>query len=310
MTIWVGVDWGGSNHAVCIVDPAGWGLDHFAVAHERDGLADLAACLRRYRTPGETPIPIERPSGLVDVLVEAGFVDTLPYPNVVKACRRRYRADATSSDPGDACIPADILRIEGHRLAPFRPQSDAIKALCALVRGRDNLIARKVVLATQLRALLESYWPGPFDLFADIASPIARAFIQCYPPEGAGRLAEKRMAAFLAQNQYCGRLCSTPNPTATEADAKGELSRVSASTLEGLVAQIAKLSSRIEPPVARLPEGRIVISFPGAGKICAAQITGELGDGRVRRQSEDHLAAEASVASVTYQSGKSRSVGW
>ncbi|MER9476993.1 transposase [Mesorhizobium sp. M0520] len=93
---------------------------------------------------------------------------------------------------------------------------------------------------------------------------------------------------------------SAPSPTAAEAeaDAKGELVRTMASTLEGLVAQIAKLSSRIENAVAQLPEGRIVMSFPRAGKICAAQITAELGDVRTRFQSEDHLAAEAGVAPV------------
>jgi transposase len=83
-----------------------------------------------------------------------------------------------------------------------------------------------------------------------------------------------------------------------------------ARTLESLVAQIAKLSSRIEHDVAELPEGRIVMSFPRAGKICAAQITAELGDVRARFQSEDQLAAEAGVAPVTYASGKSRGVGW
>lgn len=272
MTIFVGLDWGGSSHAVCIVDAAGKILDRFAVAHDRDGLADLVARLRRYGPPGATPIAIERPSGLlVDVLVEAGFVVTPIHPNVVKACRPRYRAVAAKSDPGDAYILADILRTDGHRLVPLSPQSDAIKALRALVRGRDDLVASKVVLANQLRALLESFWPGPARLFADIAPPIALAFIQRYPtPESANRLAEKRMATFLAQNQYCGRrsvndvlarLRSAPSPTAAEAeaDAKGELVRAIAGTLESLVVQIAKLSSRVEHAIAQLPEGRIVI---------------------------------------------------
>jgi transposase len=323
MTIFVGLDWGGSSHAVCIVDAAGKILDHFAVAHDRDGLADLIARLRRYGPPGTTPIAIERPSGLlVDALVEAGFAVIPVHPNVVKACRPRYRAVAAKSDSGDAYILADILRTDGHRLVPLKPQSDAIKALRALVRGRDDLIATRLVLANQLRALLDSFWPGAASLFADIASPIALAFIQRYPtPESASRLAEKRMAAFLAQNQYCGRrsvadvlgrLRSAPSPTAAEAeaDAKGELARAIATVLENLVVQIAKLSSRIEHAVAELPEGRIVMSFPRAGKICAAQITAELGDVRTRFQSEDHLAAEAGVAPVTYQSGKSRSVAW
>jgi transposase len=323
MSIFVGLDWGGSNHAVCIVDPAGKMLDRFAVAHDRDGLADLIARLSRHGPPGATPIAIERPSGLlVDMLVEAGFIVTPVHPNVVKACRPRYRAVAAKSDPGDAYILADILRTDGHRLTPLTPQSDAIKALKALVRGRDDLVASKLVLANQLRALLESFWPGAAGLFADITSPIALAFLERYPtPDSASRLGEKRMAAFLAQNQYCGRrsapdliarLRSAPPGAAGEGegDAKGELVRALARTLESLVAQIAKLTSRIEHAVAELPEGRIVMSFPRAGKICAAQITAELGDVRDRFQSEDHLAAEAGVAPVTYESGRSRGVAW
>jgi transposase len=323
MSVFVGLDWGGSSHAVCVVDAAGKVVDRFAVDHDREGLANLIGRLNRHGSPGETPVAIERPSGLlVDALVEAGFLVTPIHPNVVKACRPRYRAAAAKSDPGDAYILADVLRTDGHRLTPLEPQSDAIKALRALVRGRDDLVASKVALANQLRALLESFWPGPVNLFADIASSIALAFLERYPtPDSASRLGEKRMASFLAQNQYCGRravadvldrLRSAPAGTAgeSEADAKGEIVRALARTLESLVAQIAKITSRIEHAVAVLPEGRIVMSFPRAGKICAAQIAAELGDVRARFQSENHLAAEAGVAPVTYQSGRSRGVGW
>ncbi len=323
MAVFVGLDWGGLNHAVCVLDGSGKILERFTVAHDLDGLANLLARLRRHGLPGKTPVAIERPSGLiVDRLVDAGFLVIAIHPNVVKACRPRYRAVAAKSDPGDAYILADVLRTDGHRLAPLRPQSDAIKALRALVRGRDDLVATRVALANQLRALLESFWPGPATCFADIDSPIALAFIDRYPtPKSAARLGEKRMAAFLAQNQYCGRRsaadvlvrlrAAAPGLAGeAEAEAKGEIVRALAQSLERIVAQIAKLTSRIEHAVAELPEGRIVMSFPRAGKICAAQITAELGDVRARFQSEDHLAAEAGVAPVTYQSGKSRGVGW
>lgn len=52
------------------------------------------------------------------------------------------------------------------------------------------------------------------------------------------------------------------------------------------------------------------MSFPRAGKVCAAQMLAELGDVRGRFQTNDQLAAEAGVAPVTYQSGKARGVGW
>ena len=323
MGIWVGVDWGSGAHAVCVIDAKGMVLDRFEVSHDRAGLAVLVTRLQKHGALDVIPIAIERPSGLlVDALVEAGFVVTPIHPNVVKACRPRYRAVAAKSDPGDAFILADILRTDGHRLRPLAPQSDAIKALRGLVRGRDDLVGTRVALANQLSALLASFWPGAAVIFSDLASPIALAFLERYPtPESAVRLGPKRLAGFLAQHRYCGRrapetllarLRSAPEVGAGEAEgeAKGELVRALARTLQALVAELAKLSSRIEHAIAALPDGRIVMSFPRAGKLCAAQILAELGDVRARFPTEHQLAAEAGVAPVTYQSGKSRGVGW
>jgi transposase len=323
MGIWVGVDWGCGAHAVCVIDAKGMVLDRFEAGHDRAGLAALVMRLQQQGAPEVIPIAIERPSGLlVDALVEAGFIVIPIHPNVVHACRSRYRAVAAKSDPGDAFILADILRTDGHRLRPLAPQSDAIKALRGLVRGRDDLVRARVALANQLRDLLGGFWPGAAQIFADVASPIALAFLERYPtPESAARLGPKRLAGFLAQHRYCGRrapetllerLRNAPRGCAGEAEgeAKGDLVRALARTLQALVAELAKLTSRIEHAVAALPDGRIVMSFPRAGRVCAAQILAELGDVRARFQTEHQLAAEAGVAPVTYQSGKSRGVGW
>jgi transposase len=323
MAILVGVDWGGGAHAVCVIDGKGIVRDRFEIGHDRAGLAALVTRLQQHGAAADIPVAIERPSGLlVDVLVEAGFVVTPIHPNVVKACRSRYRAVAAKSDPGDAFILADILRTDGHRLRPLAPPSDAIKALRGLVRGRDNLVATRVALANQLTALLQSFWPGAAVMFADVASPIALAFLERYPtPDAACRLGPKRLAGFLAQHRYSGRrapeallerLRSAPDGRAgeAEADAKGALVRALARTLQALVAELAKLTGRIAHAIAALPDGQIVMSFPRAGRVCAAQILAELGDVRARFPTEHQLAAEAGVAPVTYQSGKSRGVGW
>lgn len=323
MGVLVGVDWGGGAHAVCVIDARGQQLDRFVAGHDRDGLAGLVLRLMKHGEPGTIQIAIERPSGLlVDVLVEAGFVVVPIHPNVVKACRPRYRAVAAKSDPGDAFILADILRTDGHRLQALTPQSDAIKALRGLVRGRDDLVATRIALANQLTALLDSFWPGAAAVFADVASPIALAFIERYPtPDSAARLGPKRLAGFLAQHQYCGRrspqallerLHAAPQGRAgdAESEAKAELVRALARTLQALVAEIAKITSRIQHMIAELPDGQIVMSFPRTGRICAAQILAELGDVRERFLTCDQLFAEAGLAPVTYQSGKSRAVAW
>lgn len=318
--VFAGVDWGCGSHAVCVVDAGGAVLDRWEAGHDREGLAALTARLKGHGAP---PVAIERPSGLlVDHLVEAGLVVTPIHPNALKACRPRYRAVSAKSDPGDAYILADVLRTDGHRLTPLTPQSDQIKALRALVRGRDDLVAARVAFANQLTALLDGFWPGAAAVFHDIASPIALAFLDRYPtPGSARRLGPARMAAFLTQHRYSGRrspeallerLGAAPVGRAGEAEreAKGELVRALARTLQGLVDQLGQLTRSIERTVADLPDGRLVMSFPRAGKVCAAQILAELGDVRSRFQTGDQLAAEAGVAPVTYASGKHRGVGW
>jgi transposase len=321
MPLFVGLDWGGASHAVCVVDAAGCTMARFEARHDAPGLSDLLARLGRLGQAAELPVAIERPSGLVvDALVEAGHPVVPIHPNVLKACRPRYHAAGAKSDPGDAYMLADILRTDGHRFRPLARCSDEVRALRALVRARDDLLAQRLALANQLRALLDGFWPGAAAIFAAIDSPIALAFIARYPtPEAAARLGEKRLASFLAQNAYCGRrspaqlltrLRAAPAGLAgeAEADAKGESARALAGVLERLVTEIARLTSRIEHAVAGLADGKIIMSFPRAGRLCAAQILAELGDVRERFPTEDQLAAEAGVAPVTHASGKSRGV--
>ncbi len=319
-TFFAGLDWASQTHAVCVIDAQGSVRERLEVAHSAAGLTELLRRLKAWHCP---PVAIERPSGLlVDTLVEAGITVVPIHPNAVKATRPRYRSHGAKSDASDAYLLADLLRTDGHRFKPLSPQGDEIRALRALVRGRDDLVAARVQLANQLRSLLQAFWPGAAAVFADVDSPIALAFIERYPtPESAARLGPKRMTAFCAQHAYCGRrspeellarLHAAPAPVngELEMDAKGELVRCLARTLAPLVEQIRLLSSRIEHHVASSEDGRILMSFPRAGRICAAQILAELGSVRERFDSDAQLAAEAGVAPVTYASGKSKAVAF
>ena len=315
---YAGLDWASRTHAACVIDEHGSVHLQLEINHDAAGLAELC---RRLRGAEVAAVAIERPSGLiVDALVEAGFTVVPIHPNVVKATRPRYRSHGGKSDATDAYLLADLLRTDGHRFKPLAPQSDDIRALRALVRGRDDMVATRVQLANQLRSLLQSFWPGAAEVFADVDSPIGLAFILRYPtPESAARLGPKRMAAFCAQHAYSGRrsaqellerLHQAPAVSVgeLEMEAKGELALSLARTLDRLVDQIRLLTSRIEHHVSSIDDGRILMSFPRAGRVCAAQILAELGSVRERFDSDEHLAAEAGVAPVTYASGKSKAV--
>lgn len=323
MRFFVGIDWASEVHAVCLIDQAGHVRWRASVAHSASGLAGLVQRLRRWRRRGHFAIAVERPSGLlVDTLVQAGF-DVVPiHPNVVKATRPRYAAAAGKSDPGDAFLLADLLRTDGHRFRPLQPPSDDTRALRTLVRGRDDLIAQRVALANQLRALLECVWPGAARIFADIHSPIALAFLERYPTaQRAARLGEKRLAHFLVQHGYCGRrsprellarLQAAPVSAIgdTEADAAGELVRSLVAVLTPLGAQIQQLGAAIAAILQQHPDAPVVQALPRSGTINAAQILAELGDDRRRFLSADHLAAEAGVVPVTRASGKHHGVAF
>jgi transposase len=321
MSYFVGVDWASVEHVVCVITDRAQIVWRGTVPHTAAGLAELCARLTRLAPPATLPVAVERPSGLlIDMLVDAGFAVVPIHPNILKASRPRYTAAQGKSDAGDAFILADLLRTDGHRFRPLQPLSDDTRALRALVRARDDVVAHRVALANQLRALLESFWPGAAQIFADVDSPIALAFLHRYPtPHSAERVGEKRLAAFLAHHHYCGRrspaellarLHQAPATTGGEAvsDAKGELVRMLVAILAPLVRQLQHLTSAIEHAMPVHADGPMLMSFPRTGRINAAQLLAELGDDRLRFASPEHLAAEAGVAPVTHSSGKHRGV--
>jgi transposase len=317
--VFAGLDWAVHTHAVCIIDASGAVRERFEIAHDRQGLAELMRRLARFGA--SVRIAIERPSGLiVDALVEAGHQVFPIHPNAVKASRPRYRSHGAKSDASDAYLLADLLRTDGHRWAALSPQSDSIRALRALVRSRDDLVSTRVALGNQLHSTLDAFWPGAACIFADITSPIGLAFLRRYPsPASAARLSEAQLLRFCRAQHYSGRRSSAqllarlhaaaqalPGKLTTESMAQVVRSLVA--VLNPLVAQISDLTRRIERFVQSLPDGQIIMSFPRAGRVCAAQILAELGDVRERFPTLDRLAAEAGTVPVTYQSGKTRSV--
>ncbi|MGB0096276.1 MAG: hypothetical protein WBP81_27520, partial [Solirubrobacteraceae bacterium] len=104
-------------------------------------------------------------------------------------------------------VDEDGRIVEGRRYRHYeRGDSDATKALRALTRAREDLVGTRLGLANELRAQLGCFWAGAAEVFADIDSPIALAFLKRYPsPVDARGLGEQRMARFLTRHGYSGR---------------------------------------------------------------------------------------------------------
>jgi transposase len=311
-----GIDWASEEHALCVVDAAGGKLAGELFSHDEAGLRELLARMRSLKVDR---VAIERPDGLlVDRLLEAGFTVLPVHPNALKATRPRYEAAGGKSDGFDAFCLAELARTDSHRLRALAPDSDETKALKALTRTREDLVKARVRLGNELRAQLQAFWPGAAEIFFDVDSSIALAFLERYPsPADAGGLGVKRLEGFLARHRYSGRrpaaellgrLRSAPEGRAgaleSEARRGAVLGLVAA--LKPIVAQIAELTSQIAGAVRAHPDGQVFLPLFKDPKstITAARLVAEIGDDRARYPSAEALAADAGMSPVARESGK------
>ncbi|EWM09966.1 transposase [Kutzneria sp. 744] len=319
----VGIDWAAAEHAVCVLDPTGRKVAAFTIAHTAAGFAELVRKLGKLADCERAPVAIERPDGrLVDTLLEAGYPVVPVKPNAIKTWREAEVLSGAKSDPGDAHVIADYLRVRAHRLRPATPFSSHTKALRATVRSRTDLVEARVAAINQLGALLDAHWPGAKAIFADIESAIALAFLTRYPTAAsAARLTEKQLAAFCAKQGYSGRkpaavllarLRDTPAGMTDPVTCHGVRDAVLAQVgvLTALNTAIKNLDRSIAEQMDTHPDAEIFRSFPRAGTINAAQILAEWGDAREAFGHPDAIAALAGITPVTKASGKQRGVSF
>ena len=316
MGSYAGIDWASEKHDVLIADEAGGRLLAETFAHDEQGLSALCDALVCFEVD---VVAIERGDGvLVERLLESGVRVLALHPNQVKAARDRFRASGGKSDRFDCFVLCELARTDGHRFRLLEPDSDQTKALRALTRSREDLVAARVALANQLRAELERFWPAPIGLFSDLDSRISLAFLARYPSPGDARgLGEKRMATFLKAHRYSARKTPAQLVERLRSAATGRAGEIETRTrraivlrltrtLQVLAEQIRALEGEIAEMLDAHPDGPIFRSFfcsPEA-VICAATLLAEIGDCRRRYPHRDAIAADGGQAPVAVESGK------
>jgi transposase len=313
-----GLDLASEEHRLVVVGPDGERIEERRVVHSEEGLERLVARLGEL---GVARVAIEQPNGLVvDRLLDAGIAVVAVHPNQLAAARDRYRTGGGKSDGFDGYVLAELARTDMHRLRLLEPDSDETKALRALTRTREDLVEQRVALANQLRAQLDAFWPGAKQIFADVDSPIALAFLERYPsPTDARGLGEKRLAGFLTRNGYSGRrspaelldrLRTAPQGRTGEAELEARRAIVVAlvAALKPLVEQIRLLTSQIAGAIHAHDDGAIFLSLFRNPKsvVTAAELLAEIGDNRARHPASSSLEAIAGQAPVAVQSGKKK----
>jgi transposase len=255
---------------------------------------------------------------LVERLLDAGLQVLPLHPNKVAAARDRFRVSRGKSDRFDAFVLCELARTDHHRFRVLQPDCDQTKAVRALTRAREDLVAARTGIVNQLRAELERFWPGPLRLFSHMDAEILLAFLERYPsPADAHGLGVARMQAFLVRERYSGgqhptalmaKLRSAPRARIGELElaARRQLVLGFVAMVRTLNAQIKQLESEIRTQVRAHPDGRIFLSlFKSPNSvITAAELLSEIGDCRERYPTRDTLAADAGQAAVAVESGK------
>ena len=176
---YAGIDWASETHDVLVADETGTEVLAATYAHDENGLSALCRVLVRLEV---VLVAIERPDGLlVERLLDAGLQVLPLHPNKVAAARDRFRVSGGKSDRFDAFVLCELARTDHHRFRVLEPDCDQTKAIRALTRAREDLVAARTGIVNQLRAELERFWPGPLALFSHMDAEILLAFLERYP---------------------------------------------------------------------------------------------------------------------------------
>lgn len=317
----VGIDWADQKHDVCIMNETGGVLFAFTIPHSHEGFSTLREQVWTAAPEGATVLcAVETNNGiLVNFLLEQGWTVYPINPKSVDRYRERTRTAKAKSDQLDAWLLSDILRTDRHLHRPMLPDTEAVRELKELTRGREALVQESVRLVNQLQACLKAYWPESIGMFSDLACPWALDFLSEYPTLKQARAVNTEdLRAFLKKHRHPqwrskaeGIQTSLQAPHVQVPDyvsrARSRHMVHLAKQLKTVVDDLKAYEKEIERLLKSHPDGALFLSLPGAGATLAAKLLAEVGDNRERYKNANSLQCEAGTAPVTKKSGKTLS---
>src|SRR3954454_2873598 len=168
----LGDDWAEARHDIEIEDDQGRVLVRRRLPEGVAGLATLHALIGDHLGEDEEPeqvlVGIETDRGpWVQALIAAGYT---VYPiNPLQASRYRERHDVSGakSDPGDAHVLAEIVRLDRAHHRPVAGDSALAEHLKVLTRTHQSMIWSRQRQTNALRSMLREFYPAALAAFGD-----------------------------------------------------------------------------------------------------------------------------------------------
>ena len=325
--LFVGDDWAEDHHDVEFVDDGGRRLGRRRFPEGVGGLAGLHAMIAEHlpveAEPSEVVVGIETDRGpWVQALLAAGYIVYAVNPLQAARYRDRHGTSGSKSDPGDAHLLAELVRLDRAHHRPVAGDSDTAEHVKVLARAHQSMIWSRQRQANMLRSMLREFYPAALVAFGeDLTGRDAMAVLAVAPsPDQGRRLSTARVVTVLRragrQRNHAAAAERIVTALGTEqlTARPGVVAAYSAST-SALVAVITELSQQVSvlaeqvgEGFGRHPDAEIYLSQPGLGEILGARVLAEFGDDPHRYADSRARKNYSGMAPVTKASGKSRVV--
>jgi transposase len=205
--LFVGNDWAEDHHDVEVMDEAGQRLSKATLPEGIAGMARLHAMIAAQLDPdadldaqaGQVMIGIETDRGpWVQALIAAGYTVYAVNPLQAARYRERLSVSGAKSDPADAHLLADMVRLDSHQLRVVAGDTDLAEAVKVVTRAHKTLIWERTRHSLRLRSTLREYFPAALAAFDDLTAPDALELLTKAPdPASAARLTTVQITAAL-----------------------------------------------------------------------------------------------------------------
>lgn len=314
----VGVDVGCRSHHVAIAE-AGKIVSRFAITHDSHGFARFFAeiALRaRQQKAMSVLVGMEGMNGYarpLDQLVQKRGYQLINVNNLKLARFKEIFAAPAKTDRIDAdqivslMMMAPLMEQMKESLQSVPELSDAQMQLKRLCRRRRQLVQEKITVQNRMQADLQAVCPGFLDIVKQVDLLYVLRFLSFrsdlrqlarLKPQtiesiyGIGKATAKKLACWQESATF-GMEIAWVGPMIVE-DAKRILA---------LKSKIAELELSMKKLIEQSELASLILSIPGFGLVCAAEIAGEIG-AVSRFESEAGLALYLGMAPLDNSSGK------
>ncbi|HEY2192238.1 MAG TPA: IS110 family transposase [Actinomycetospora sp.] len=331
--LFVGDDWAEDHHDIEVLDEAGRRLARAKLPEGAVGMARLHELIAEHldddaRDPatgllaaGQVIVGIETDRGpWVVALVAAGYEVFAINPMSAARYRERHSTSGAKSDPGDAHVLAEIVRLDRDHHRPVAGDSDLVEGMKLTARSHQSLIWDRTRQLQRLRQVLREYFPAMLDAVAagglELVDADALELLQrAGTPERARQLSRSKIMAVLARGrrrnweakaeaiQAALRAPALAQPAAIET-AYAAIAATQVQLITTLNTQIPTLGQVVEQGFSQHPNAEIYLSQPGLGVVLGARVLGEFGDDPLRYRDGRARRNYAGTSPITRASGR------